>query len=290
MPGYTPIRNIPLARRGAPLILCGHGRPVLTATDRTHLLRLMRRQTNSHVHRRMNVLLLLDDGWTAERIAEALYIGHTRQRIDEIRSQAAINSSWSFASRVCGLETAPQGARGLRSAARKAAGCTEDGGCAALLTFLRQWSPDRYDALQYAGEMLDQNVAFRLEGDGGFIHDRPAARAALVAEVGARDAVPEAMCLVTGAVAPIARLHPSIKGVPGAQSSGAALVSFNLDAFTSHGKEQGANAPVSEAAAFAYATALNGLLASSRTDVKGRPVYPNRGHARRDRRGVLGRA
>jgi CRISPR-associated protein Csd1 len=154
---------------------------------------------------------------------------------------------------------------------------TEDSGCAALLAFLRQWSPDRYDTLQYAGEMLDQNVAFRLEGDSGFIHDRPAARAALIAEAGARDAVPEAMCLVTGAVAPIARLHPSIKGVPGAQSSGAALVSFNLDSFTSHGKEQGANAPVSEAAAFAYATALNLLLATSRNDPKtGRPIYPNR--------------
>jgi transposase len=47
---------------------------VLTAADRTHLLRMMRRQTNSHVHRRMNVLLLLDDGWAVERIAEALYI------------------------------------------------------------------------------------------------------------------------------------------------------------------------------------------------------------------------
>ena len=33
----------------------------------------MRRQLNSTVHRRMNVLLL-DDGWAAERIAEALYI------------------------------------------------------------------------------------------------------------------------------------------------------------------------------------------------------------------------
>ncbi len=47
---------------------------VLKAADRAHLLVMMRRQTNSHVHRRMNVLLLLDDGWTAERIAEALYI------------------------------------------------------------------------------------------------------------------------------------------------------------------------------------------------------------------------
>lgn len=151
-----------------------------------------------------------------------------------------------------------------------------DSGCAALLAFLRRWSPERYDMLLHADAMLDQNVAFRLEGDTGFIHDRPAARAALMAEVGARDAVPEGMCLVTGEMAPIARLHPSIKGVVGAQPSGAALVSFNLDSFTSYGKTQGANAPVSEAAAFAYAAALNGLLTASRTNPKGRPVYPNR--------------
>ena len=57
---------------------------------------------------------------------------------------------------------------------------------------------------------------------------------------------------MSGARAPLARLHPSIKGVCGAQSSGASIVSFNLDAFTSYGKEQGDNAPVSEEAAFAY--------------------------------------
>jgi CRISPR-associated protein Csd1 len=153
---------------------------------------------------------------------------------------------------------------------------SDDAGCAALLAFLRQWSPERYDTLKDAAAMLDQNVAFRLEGETSFVHDRPAARAALIAEADADDAAPEGMCLVTGNVAPIARLHPSIKGVTGAQSSGAALVSFNHDSFTSYGKIQGANAPVSEAAAFAYATALNGLLASSRTNAKGRPIYPNR--------------
>jgi CRISPR-associated protein Csd1 len=153
---------------------------------------------------------------------------------------------------------------------------TTDVGCTALVAFLRQWSPGRYDTLVHADAMLDQNVAFRLEGDIGFIHERPAARAALMAEADARDAAPEGMCLVTGEMAPIARLHPSIKGVAGAQSSGAALVSFNLDSFTSYGKSQGANAPVSEAAAFAYATALNGLLTASRTNAKGQLVYPNR--------------
>jgi len=67
-------------------------------------------------------------------------------------------------------------------------------------------------------------------------------------------------CLVTGAYGPLARLHPSIKGVNGAQSAGASIVSFNLESFTSYGKSQGDNAPISEQATFAYTTALNYLL------------------------------
>ena len=75
------------------------------------------------------------------------------------------------------------------------------------------------------------------------------------------------MCLVTGRDGAVARLHPTIKGVAGAQSSGAALVSFNNDAYESHGKTQGDNAPVSEGAAFAYGTALNALLARGSRNV-----------------------
>jgi DNA-binding NarL/FixJ family response regulator len=47
---------------------------ILSAADRAHFLRKMRQHTDSMVHRRMNVLLLLDDGWAAERVAEALFI------------------------------------------------------------------------------------------------------------------------------------------------------------------------------------------------------------------------
>lgn len=47
---------------------------VLNAGDRAYFLTLMRRQLNSAVHRRMNALLLLDGGWSTERIAEALFI------------------------------------------------------------------------------------------------------------------------------------------------------------------------------------------------------------------------
>ena len=69
-------------------------------------------------------------------------------------------------------------------------------------------------------------------------------------------------CLLTGELAPIAILHPSIKGIRGAQSSGASLVSFNAPASESYGNDsgQGKNAPVSELAAFKYGAALNYLI------------------------------
>ena len=68
-------------------------------------------------------------------------------------------------------------------------------------------------------------------------------------------------CLVTGKEDLIEAVHPAIKGVDGAQSSGAALVSFNAPAFCSYGQEQNFNAPIGKYAAFAYTAALNHLLA-----------------------------
>lgn len=71
---------------------------------------------------------------------------------------------------------------------------------------------------------------------------------------------PTGICLVTGCETEIVRTHRGIRGVPGAQSSGAALVSFNAPAFESYGKEQSYNAPVGRYAEFAYTTALNYLI------------------------------
>ena len=68
-------------------------------------------------------------------------------------------------------------------------------------------------------------------------------------------------CLVTGGQDVIEAVHPAVKGVDGAQSSGAAIVSFNAPAFCSYGREQNYNAPVGKYAAFAYTAALNRLLA-----------------------------
>lgn len=79
------------------------------------------------------------------------------------------------------------------------------------------------------------------------------------------------ICLVSGKSVPaneIARLHPNIKNVIGAQSSGAAIVSFNKDSFLSYGKEQSYNAPTSKEAADAYGYVLNRLLADPKHRVR----------------------
>ena len=142
---------------------------------------------------------------------------------------------------------------------------TDDQGLKALLAFLATWAPEHFVSAPFKPEMLDANFVFRLDGETTYLHERPAAqivRARLLdSEVGA--ATPLAHCLVTGEHMPLARLHPAIKGVNGAQSSGASIVSFNLESFSSYGKSQGENAPVSEQAAFAYTTVLNHLLRRS---------------------------
>ena len=113
----------------------------------------------------------------------------------------------------------------------------------------------RWEELKKTGA----NLSFQLAGQSGLIAEQPSVQAVVIATVaGAADG--NGICLVTGEAKPMERLHTAIKGVWGAQSSGANIVSFNLDAFRSFNKEQGANAPVSKSAAFAYTTALNHLL------------------------------
>ncbi|RFC62249.1 type I-C CRISPR-associated protein Cas8c/Csd1 [Fulvimarina endophytica] len=176
------------------------------------------------------------------------------------------NSFWDKTSYVLGV-TAGAGKRTAEEHAafiehhRDLIGDSDDPGLRALLRFLEGWSPERFEEAGFSEDMKDENVIFALEGErrkGVYIHDRPAAQALLKSEVEGEGA----LCLVTGERGPIARLHPSIKGVWGGQTAGGAIVSFNLDAFESYGHAQGDNAPVSEAAAEAYVGALNRFLAN----------------------------
>lgn len=138
----------------------------------------------------------------------------------------------------------------------------EDIGLRALLAFLQAGEPDAawtHPTWPEVESTTGAYVGFRLSGDTRLICERPEVVKGIRMAVASDDA-PLAQCLVTGEEGPVAALHPAIKGVWGAQPSGANIVSFNLSAFRTHGREQGANAPVSQEAAFAYTTALNLLL------------------------------
>lgn len=133
----------------------------------------------------------------------------------------------------------------------------------AIRAYFENWDPEiareNPMLIPHLKEILTGgNLVFRV--DQVFAHEDPMIAQAWDAFQGEETGEEIGRCLVTGEIAPIAKLHPSIKGVKDAQSSGAALVSFNASAFESYGKSQSYNAPVGKMAAFAYATALNALL------------------------------
>ncbi len=139
----------------------------------------------------------------------------------------------------------------------------------AILAFFDRWDPARaadhpYVQENLAGLIAGGNLIFMVNAE--YAQDIPALRAAWEAYYGAQEQGVELPCLVTGTRQPIAILHGKIRGVQGAQSVGANLVSFNSSAYESYGRDkaQGLNAPVGKYAAFAYVTALNALLADQK--------------------------
>lgn len=142
-------------------------------------------------------------------------------------------------------------------------GCV-DAGIQAVLAFLK--GGDLGSVFEHAVwkdvEESGGNISFLLSGDTQLVCQRRAAVSAMLENI-----KPEGVlqtCSVSGNADVPAELHTSIKGVWGAQSCGANIVSFNLDAFRSFGKMQGFNAPVGQRAEFAYTTALNHLLATEK--------------------------
>ena len=133
----------------------------------------------------------------------------------------------------------------------------------AICRFFETWNPDQameHPEIKENWENITDggNLVFCMGRE--FAQEDLQIKEAWEAEHSISRGEPEGICLVTGEKTEIARIHKTIKGVPGAQSSGAALVSFNAPAFESYGKEQSYNAPVGKYAEFAYTTALNYLL------------------------------
>lgn len=134
----------------------------------------------------------------------------------------------------------------------------------AICRFFQEWDAEHAEAHPLVAPILDElksgNLVFSM--NEVYAQDVPEIRVAWDRAYGDRADAPHGRCLVTGENGPIAKLHPSIKGVAGAQATGASLVSFNGAAYESYGRmeAQGLNAPVGERAAFAYGAALNYML------------------------------
>lgn len=133
----------------------------------------------------------------------------------------------------------------------------------AIKSFFRTWDPDKameHDKLQDIWEEITDGSNLIFTMDDSEAQDDEEIQSVWQRFLEQEEECEKGICLVTGKKDEIARIHGTIKGVQGAQSSGAALVSFNAPAFESYNKEQSYNAPVGKYAAFAYTTALNYLL------------------------------
>ena len=133
----------------------------------------------------------------------------------------------------------------------------------AILAYFEKWDPqkaEQHPVIRENWEKLTEggNLIFSVEGQEA--QEDEEIRMCWEQYREQDDGERKGLCLVTGRKTEISRIHKVIKGVPGAQSSGAALISFNAPAFESYGKEQSYNAPVGKYAEFAYTTALNYLL------------------------------
>ncbi len=130
----------------------------------------------------------------------------------------------------------------------------------AVCRFLESWSPEQLANHPKLGEVGTGFGVFQILGQSRPVHESAAIRQWWIGRQTDAPASLQGQCLVSGEMMPIARLHPKIKGVMGAQAAGASLVSFNATSYESYGNEQSYNSPVGEEAAFRYGTALNALL------------------------------
>ncbi|MGI6769187.1 MAG: type I-C CRISPR-associated protein Cas8c/Csd1 [Bacilli bacterium] len=136
-----------------------------------------------------------------------------------------------------------------------------------FLNFIDNYHYDKYNDLinPYSDKLLKGLIVFRV--DGKYLHEDEEILECW--EKNREEQGKVMQCAITGKKLSIARLHPKIKGVRDAQSSGASIVSFNATAFESYtsASSQGLNAPISESVAFKYTTALNYMLSNDQQKI-----------------------
>ncbi len=123
--------------------------------------------------------------------------------------------------------------------------------------------PDAFDS--------GENVAFQVEDRDPVVDPKIQAFWARAAAAGDEENLMQ--CLVCGQMrAPVERLPIAIKGIPGGQTSGMALISANAAAFESYGLRASLIAPTCEDCGLRFGNALNRLLSDEATHLRLSPV------------------
>lgn len=204
---------------------------------------------------------------TVERKNKTVTENRTMELPAAVKRTVGIKSNflWDNAAYILGLDEKGKADRfnACRQLHKEIIGTPQGKEAKAILSFFEKWIPGEADVNPIVAEMKEElckgsNLVFMV--NGVFAHEVPELKEAWTRYYEQADGE-MIQCLINGENDVLERVHPAIKGVRDAQSSGAALVSFNADAFCSFNREQGANAPIGKTAAFAYTSALNHLLA-----------------------------
>ena len=161
---------------------------------------------------------------------------------------------------MSGSEAKPVHKKSFAELVSKVAGASDDPGILAVKSFLAAWNPADSPALPLWDEICGTHgkwVAFELEGERGFIHERPAVRALWqqYLERKEQEECPQGRSLVTNELGTIQQQYAQFKF-----GSGASLVSFNENAYESYGKSRGENAPIHVIDEFKSSAALKYLF------------------------------
>jgi len=165
----------------------------------------------------------------------------------------------------------------------KVCGSSQDEGVLAVRAFLKKWNPAKAKESSWQ-EICGKHgkwVAFKLEGDREFVHERPEVRK-LWDSFAKQKEYPQGISLVDGQIHHLQPQYAQFKlgssrsssrsrARTGASltsfnkeldrsSTGASLTSFNEAAYESYGKDGGENAPISVEAEFKSSSALKFLL------------------------------
>jgi len=134
----------------------------------------------------------------------------------------------------------------------------------AVCHFLSDWDPGKASEFVILDEVNPGYGVFQIRGETAYIHEDDAVHDWWMSHLQKQVQGNHGHCLITGLWRSIVETQPKIKRV--GEQSESLLVSFNAPAFESYQKKQSLNAPISEEAAFKYATALNALLAGPMSD------------------------